>query len=107
MIRVPTIFDFDQGNRKQMQIEAAHYKLPRRFPPPWSIEEDCAHGVADATIVDGYRALPMKADVMSRFRASAKVCSLVIMVLLVIVALGPGKWTPRTALGWQFDHFIG
>jgi hypothetical protein len=26
MIRVPTIFDFDQGNRKQMQIEAAHYK---------------------------------------------------------------------------------
>jgi VanZ family protein len=29
------------------------------------------------------------------------------MVLLVIAALGPGKWTPRTALGWQFDHFIG
>jgi hypothetical protein len=29
------------------------------------------------------------------------------MVLFVIAALGPGKWTPRTALGWQFDHFIG
>jgi len=29
------------------------------------------------------------------------------MVLLVIGALGPASWTPRTALGWQFDHFIG
>jgi hypothetical protein len=44
MNRVPTIFDFDQGNRKQMQIEAAsgvhpakakaHRRTPRRFPPP-------------------------------------------------------------------------
>jgi hypothetical protein len=36
MIRVPTIFDFDQGNRKQMQIEAAHYKRPAasRRPGP-------------------------------------------------------------------------
>jgi VanZ family protein len=65
------------------------------------------HGVADATIVDGYGALPMKADVKSRFRAGAKVCSGVIMVLLVIAALGPAKWAPRTELGWQFDHFIG
>jgi hypothetical protein len=27
------------------------------------------------------------------------------MVLLVIGALGPANWTPRTALGWQIDHF--
>ena len=30
-----------------------------------------------------------------------------IMVLLVIGALGPADWTPRTALGWQIDHFVG
>ncbi len=29
------------------------------------------------------------------------------MVLFVIMALGPGKWTPRTALGFQADHFLG
>jgi VanZ family protein len=40
-------------------------------------------------------------------RAAAKACSLPIMVLLVIAALGPEKWAPRTHLGWQFDHFIG
>ena len=28
------------------------------------------------------------------------------MVLLVIAALGPASWAPRTHLGWQFDHFI-
>jgi VanZ family protein len=44
---------------------------------------------------------------MSRFRTSAKVCSLVIIVLLVIAALGPAKWAPRTELGWRFDHLIG
>ena len=49
----------------------------------------------------------MSADMKSRFRAGAKVCSGVILVLLVIAALGPEKWTPRTAFGWQFDHFIG
>jgi VanZ family protein len=49
----------------------------------------------------------MKADVKSRYRAGAKVCSLIIVVLLVIAALGPAKWAPRTELGWQFDHFIG
>jgi VanZ family protein len=30
-----------------------------------------------------------------------------IIVLLVIGALGPANWTPRTALGWQIDHFLG
>ena len=29
------------------------------------------------------------------------------MVLLVIIALGPAKWTPRTTLGWEIDHFLG
>ena len=29
------------------------------------------------------------------------------MVLLVILALGPANWTPRTSLGWQIDHFLG
>jgi VanZ family protein len=43
----------------------------------------------------------------SRFRAGAKVCSATILVLLVIAALGPEQWTPRTALGWQIDHFLG
>ncbi|MGA9895042.1 MAG: hypothetical protein WBQ55_22440, partial [Xanthobacteraceae bacterium] len=33
--------------------------------------------------------------------------SLPIMILLVIAALGPEKWAPRTELGWQFDHIIG
>jgi VanZ family protein len=49
----------------------------------------------------------MEADVKSRFRASAKICSVAIIVLLVVAALGPAKWAPRTELGWQFDHFIG
>ena len=49
----------------------------------------------------------MSADMKSRLRAGAQVCSVAIMVLLVIAALGPAKWAPRTELGWQFDHFIG
>jgi VanZ family protein len=40
-------------------------------------------------------------------RNVAKACSVPIMVLLVIAALGPEKWAPRTHLGWQFDHIIG
>ena len=40
-------------------------------------------------------------------RTSAKVCCVPIMVLLVIAALGPEKWAPRTALGWQIDHILG
>jgi VanZ family protein len=49
----------------------------------------------------------MSADVKFHFRAVAKVCSGIIMVLLVISALGPANWTPRTALGWQINHFSG
>jgi len=49
----------------------------------------------------------MSADTRSRLRAGAKLGSGVIMILLVLAALGPAKWAPRTELGWQFDHFIG
>jgi VanZ family protein len=64
-------------------------------------------GVADAIIVDGLWGVAMSVDVRSRFRAGAKVCSMAIMVLLVVGALGPANWTPRTALGWQSDHVLG
>ena len=40
-------------------------------------------------------------------RVFMKFCSVAIMVLLVIMALGPAKWQPRTGLGWEFDHFAG
>ena len=40
-------------------------------------------------------------------KALAKFCSIAAMVLVVFVALGPANWAPRTALGWQFDHFAG
>ena len=36
-----------------------------------------------------------------------KVCSVAALVLLVFVALGPSKWTPRSGLGWEIDHFVG
>jgi VanZ family protein len=54
------------------------------------------------------RAIAASADgQLGFFRTAAKVCSVAIMVLLVIAALGPANWAPRTGLGWQFDHFIG
>jgi VanZ family protein len=40
-------------------------------------------------------------------KAVAKVCSIAAMVLVVFVALGPADWAPRTALGWEIDHFLG
>jgi len=40
-------------------------------------------------------------------RVFMKFCSVAVMVLLVIVALGPAKWQPRSGLGWQIDHFLG
>ena len=49
----------------------------------------------------------MRADMKSRFRAGAKACSGAVIILLVIGALGPENWTPRTPFGWQIDHFIG
>jgi VanZ family protein len=52
------------------------------------------------------RSIAASADI-ERFRTPAKSCCVLIVVLLVIAALGPEKWAPRTQLGWQFDHFIG
>jgi len=49
----------------------------------------------------------VSAGMKSRFRTGAKAFSGIIMVLLVIGALGPADWTPRTAFGWQVDHFVG
>ena len=49
----------------------------------------------------------MSADTKSLFRAAAKICSAAVMIVLVIMALGPENWTPRTPFGWKFDHFIG
>jgi VanZ family protein len=53
------------------------------------------------------RAIAASANIKHRFRTLAKACCVPIVVLLVIAALGPEKWAPRTHLGWQFDHFIG
>ena len=53
------------------------------------------------------RSIAASADIKYRFRGVAKACCVPILVLLVIAALGPEKWAPRTHLGWQFDHFIG
>ena len=53
------------------------------------------------------RAIAAGADIKHRFHTAARACCVPIMVLLVIAALGPEKWAPRTEFGWQFDHFIG
>jgi VanZ family protein len=53
------------------------------------------------------RAVAASADIKGRFRNAAKACCAPVVILLVIAALGPEKWAPRTHLGWQFDHFIG
>ena len=36
-----------------------------------------------------------------------KIVSVVALVALVFVALGPAKWQPRSGLGWEIDHFVG
>ncbi len=36
-----------------------------------------------------------------------RICCVVALVLLVIVALGPAKWQPRSGIGWEYDHFVG
>jgi VanZ family protein len=40
-------------------------------------------------------------------RFFVKICSVAVMVLVVIIALGPAKWQPRSGLGWEIDHFLG
>ena len=53
------------------------------------------------------RSIAASGDIKRRFRTVTKACCVPIVILLVIAALGPEKWAPRTHLGWQFDHFIG
>jgi VanZ family protein len=53
------------------------------------------------------RSIAASGNIKRRFRTVAKACCVPIVILLVIAALGPEKWAPRTHLGWQFDHFIG
>jgi VanZ family protein len=40
-------------------------------------------------------------------RGFLRFCSVAGLVLLVIMALGPENWQPRTGLGWEFDHVFG
>ena len=54
-----------------------------------------------------WEGVAVSADMKPRFRTAARICSGIVIVLLVIMALGPENWTPRTSFGWQFDHFIG
>ena len=41
------------------------------------------------------------------FKLTLKVCSVAVLALIVIAALGPGKLVPRSGLGWQVDHVVG
>ena len=36
-----------------------------------------------------------------------KIFSVVALVFLVFLALGPASWQPRSGLGWELDHFVG
>ena len=36
-----------------------------------------------------------------------KACCLAALAVLVVVALGPAKWQPRSGIGWELDHFVG
>ena len=40
-------------------------------------------------------------------RSWMKIASVAVTVLVVIVALGPAKWAPRSGLGFEADHFLG
>lgn len=37
----------------------------------------------------------------------AKFCSVAVIALVVVTALGPANWQPRTSLGWEIDHVLG
>ena len=40
-------------------------------------------------------------------KLALKVCSMVALLSLVFLALGPATWQPRSGLGWELDHFVG
>jgi VanZ family protein len=70
-----------------------------------ALERPVLYPPRDRALAHG--SIAASADINRRFRDVAKACCVPIMVLLVVAALGPEKWAPRTHLGWQFDHFIG
>ena len=41
------------------------------------------------------------------FNRIARFCSVIILALLVVAALGPANWAPRSPFGWQIDHIVG
>ena len=49
----------------------------------------------------------LNSGLWSRLQIFMKFSSVAVMVLLVIAALGPAKWQPRTGLGWEAEHFVG
>ena len=36
-----------------------------------------------------------------------KLFSVVALLFLVFLALGPASWQPRSGFGWELDHFVG
>jgi VanZ family protein len=48
----------------------------------------------------------MKTTEMS-IKVMLRVCSVAVLFFLVLAALGPAQWVPRSGLGWRIDHFIG
>ncbi|MFY9840990.1 MAG: hypothetical protein WAK55_31870 [Xanthobacteraceae bacterium] len=68
-----------------------------------ALEQPVLYSHRNANHYSTLRAIAASVDI----RTGAKVCSVPIIVLLVIAALGPENWAPRTHFGWQFDHFIG
>ena len=36
-----------------------------------------------------------------------KLFSVVALMCLVFLALGPASWQPRSGFGWELDHFVG
>ena len=44
---------------------------------------------------------------MLKMRSLMKLASVAVAALVVILALGPAKWAPRSGLGFEVDHFLG
>jgi VanZ family protein len=40
-------------------------------------------------------------------KITLRICSVAVLFLLVVAALGRAQWVPRSGLGWRIDHFIG
>jgi len=40
-------------------------------------------------------------------KITLRICSVAVLFLLVVAALGRAQWVPRSGLGWRIDHFFG